>query len=106
MMEEDSELDRIPEHIEESEGHEHSTHSMQDDDKPADEEDGVLVMMEEDSELDRVPEHMEESKEQKHGAHSVQDFGKPAAFEGPGKHQHPVNDRKRKNQVFDSTLTC
>lgn len=94
MMEEDSELDRIPERMEESEGHEHGTHSMQDDDKPADGEDGDLVKMEEGSELDRVPEHMEESKEQKHGAHS------------PRKHQHQVKYRKRKNQVLDSRLTC
>jgi hypothetical protein len=87
MMEEGSELDRIPEHMEESEGHEHGTHSIQDDDKPAD-KDGDLEMMEEDSELDRVPEHVEESKEQKHGAHS------------PRKHQHLVKHRKRKNQVL------
>jgi hypothetical protein len=89
--------------------------SMQDDDKPADDEDGDLEIMEEDSELDRVPEHVEESMEHKYSTHSVQDLGKPAAFEGPKKrkHQHLVqecmcltNYRKRKNQVLDLRLIC
>ena len=83
IMKEDSELDNIPEHMEESEGHKRSTHSVQDDNKPAGEEDGDLEMTEEDSELDGVPEHEKESKEQKHCAH-----------------------RKRKNQVLGSRLTC
>jgi hypothetical protein len=86
---------------------------MQDDDRPIDEEDKGLEMMEEGSELDRVLKHVEESKERKHGTHSGQDLGKPAAFEGPGNHQHLVqegmsltNSRERKNQVLDSRLTC
>jgi hypothetical protein len=113
VMEEDSKLDRIPEHMEESEGHEHGRYSVQDDDKPADEEDGGLEMMEEISQLQRILELAEEGEGHKQDTHNVQDDGKPAAFEGPREHQHLVqqgmdlpNYGKRKKQVLDSRLTC
>jgi hypothetical protein len=73
------ELDRIPEHIEESGGREYGTHSIQYDDKPVDEEDRDLETMEENSELGieeifklkRILKLAEESKGHKHDIHSV-----------------------------------
>jgi hypothetical protein len=105
MTEENAELDRLPQDLEES-GHKDSTHSVQGSGKLA-EAHGDLEM-EENAEVDRIPEDVEKSKGHNYGTYSGQDLGKPAALGGDLKQQSMslINYGKRKSPVLNLRLTC